>query len=214
LATRPRNLGERLKVGAKWSSAEILFNLPVRLGTLAILARLLTPTEFGVFAAAVTVIEFARPLGTLSMDHALVQSKNLSTGSIALASVLALGLSSVVAAIIAINADTVLLLYDDPEVPDLLIALALSGPLATMSGLLLAILRRKLAFRELSIVALLSSTIASLASAGGFGHWRLATTSTSRSEPCSRCFSSAPASYAPVSAKRHAAYCGSGLAAR
>ena len=178
MATRPRNLGERLKVGAKWSSAEILFNLPVRLGTLAILARLLTPTEFGVFAAAVTVIEFARPLGTLSMDHALVQSKNLSTGSIALASVLALGLSSVVAAIIAINADTVLLLYDDPEVPDLLIALALSGPLATMSGLLLAILRRKLAFRELSIVALLSSTIASLASvavaAAGWGVWALA----------------------------------------
>jgi PST family polysaccharide transporter len=142
LATRPRNLAERLKVGAKWSSAEILLNLPVRLGTLAILARLLTPTEFGVFAAAVTVIEFARPLGTLSMDQALVQSKNLSTGSIAFASVFALVLSSVIAAIIALNANTVLLLYDDPEVPSLVVALALSGPLAAVSGLLLAVLRR------------------------------------------------------------------------
>jgi O-antigen/teichoic acid export membrane protein len=179
LATRPRNLGERLKVGAKWSSAEILVSLPVRLGTLAILARLLTPTEFGLFAAAVTVIEFVRPLGMLSMDHALVQSKNLSTESIAFASVLALGLSSLIAATIALTADSVLLLYDDPEVPGLLIALALSGPLAAVSGLLLAVLRRKLAFRELSILTLLSSAIAALASivaaAAGWGVWALVT---------------------------------------
>jgi PST family polysaccharide transporter len=177
LAKRPRNLGERLKLGAKWSGAEILLNLPVRLGTLAILARLLSPAEFGVFAAAVTVIEFARPLGTLSMDHALVQSKNLSRGSIAFASLFALGLSSLIAAIVALNANTVLLLYDDPEVPDLVVALALSGPLAAMSGLLLAVLRRKLAFRELSVVALLSSATASLASvavaAAGWGVWAL-----------------------------------------
>ena len=179
MANRPRNLGERLKVGAKWSSAEILFSLPVRLGTLAILARLLTPTEFGVFAAAVTVVEFVRPLGTLSMDHALVQSKSLSAGSVAFASMLALGLSTIIATIIALNADTVLLLYDDPEVPGLLVALALTGPLAAVSGLLLAVLRRKLAFRELSILTLLSSAIAALASvataAMGWGVWALVT---------------------------------------
>jgi len=179
LSKQPQNLGQRLKVGAKWSGAEILLNLPLRLGTLAILARLLTPTEFGVFAAAVTIIEFARPLGTLSMDHALVQSKSLSASTIAFASVLALGLSSLVAAMIAVNADTVLLLYDDPEVPVLVVVLALSGPLAAASGLLLAILRRKLAFRELSIVVLVSSSTAAVTSllvaALGGGIWALVT---------------------------------------
>jgi PST family polysaccharide transporter len=138
---------------------------------------LLTPTEFGVFAAGVTVVEFARPLGTLSMDHALVQSKKLKTETIAFASVLALGLSSLVAAIIALNADMVLLLYDDPAVPALLGVLAWSVPLAAVSALLLAILRRKLVFRELSIVALVSATIAALTSvavaAAGWGVWAL-----------------------------------------
>ncbi|MGD8317990.1 MAG: oligosaccharide flippase family protein, partial [Myxococcales bacterium] len=71
---------ERLKIGARWSSAQILINVSVRIGTLAVLARLLTPSEFGLFAAAVTVIEFARPLSTLSMDHAIVQSKTLGRG--------------------------------------------------------------------------------------------------------------------------------------
>jgi len=140
---------------------------------------LLTPTEFGVFAAGVTVVEFARPLGALSMDHALVQSKKLRTGTIAFASVFALGLSSLVAAIIALNADIVLLLYDDPAVPGLLAVLAWSIPLAAVSGLLLAVLRRKLVFRELSIVALVSSVLAALASvaaaAAGWGVWALAT---------------------------------------
>ena len=177
MSTRLKNLGERLKVGAKWSSAEILINLPVRLGTLAILARLLTPAEFGVFAAAVTVIEFVRPLGTLSMDHALVQSKKLSAGSVAFASAVALCLSLVVAAVVALSSDAVLLLYDDPKVPGLLAALALSVPLEAVSGLLLAMLRRRLAFRELSIAVTVASTVGAIASvvaaAAGWGVWAL-----------------------------------------
>lgn len=166
-----------MKVGAQWSSAEILLSVPIRLGTLAILARMLTPTEFGVFAAGVTVIEFARPLSTLSMDHALVQSKKLTAESIAFASVFALGLSLAVAAMMALNANMVLLLYDDPQVPGLLVALAWSVPLAAASGLLLAMLRRELAFRALSIIALLSSTVASLTAVAlavaGWGIWAL-----------------------------------------
>ena len=177
MSTEPNNLGKQLKVGARWSGAEMLINVPVRLGTLAILARLLTPAEFGLFAAAVTVIEFIRPLGTLSMDHAVVQSKKLSSGSVAFASAFAIALSSTVAALIALNADAILLLYDDPQVPELLVALALSVPLATLSGLLMAILRRKLAFRELSIAIMLSSTLAAIASvlvaAAGWGVWAL-----------------------------------------
>ena len=166
-----------MKVGAQWSSAEILLSVPIRLGTLAILARMLTPTEFGVFAAGVTVIEFARPMSTLCMDHALVQSRTLTAESIAFASAFALGLSLAVAAVIALNANMVLLLYDDPQVPGLLVGLAWSVPLAAVSSLLLAILRRDLAFRALSIIALLSSTIASLTTVvlavAGWGIWAL-----------------------------------------
>ena len=177
MSTRPTHLAKQLGVGAKWSGVEMLLNLPVRLGTLAILARLLTPSDFGIFAASVTVIEFARPLGSLSMDQALVQSKKLSAGSIAFASMVALGFSLLVAALIASNASAVLLLYDDPAVADLLAALAFSVPLATVGGLLFASLRRKLAFRELSIAVLLSSAIGALASVAfalaGWGVWAL-----------------------------------------
>ena len=177
MSTPDRSLGEQLKTGAKWSSAEIVLHLAFRLASLAILARLLTPTDFGVFAAAVTVIEFARPLGTLSMDHALVQSKSLSSASVSFAWIVALGLSAAVASIIALNADAIRLLYDDPQVPEVLWALAFSIPVAAMSGLLLAFLRRKLAFRELSIMALLSFAIASVtaiaAAAAGLGVWAL-----------------------------------------
>jgi PST family polysaccharide transporter len=177
LSTPPTNIGERLKTGARWSGAEILLNLPVRLGTLAILARLLLPTEFGVFAAAVTVIEFVRPISTLSMDHALVQSKKLRPDSAALAFVFAIAVSSVAATVVALNADKVLLLYDDRDVPPLVVALALSIPLGAASSLFLAVLQRKLVFRELSIIAMLCSALAALGSvtvaALGAGVWAL-----------------------------------------
>ena len=173
----PQNLAGRLRSGARWSGAEIVVNLPLRIATLAILARLLVPAEFGVFAAAVTIIEFARPLSALSIDHAIVQSKKLAPQSIAVASLLALTLSSAVACLIALNARQVLLLYDDPEVPGVLTALAPSLPAAAAASLLLAILRRRLAFRELSIVVMISSALAAVASVGvalvGGGVWAL-----------------------------------------
>lgn len=168
---------ERLKIGARWSSAQILINVSVRIGTLAVLARLLTPSEFGLFAAAVTVIEFARPLSTLSMDHAIVQSKTLGRGSAALASWLALGLSACVAAFIGLEARLVRLLYDDPGVPRVLASLALSLPLGAAASLLMASLRRRLAFRELSILVVVSTVLSSLASVvaafAGLGIWAL-----------------------------------------
>ena len=166
-----------MRVGAKWSSAQILVNVPIRLAVLAILARLLTPSEFGLFAAAVTVIEFTRPLSTLSMDHALVQTETLGGGSLAFASVFALGLSSCVAAFIVLNANMVRLLYDNPGVPHLLASLAPSLPLGAVSSLLLASLRRRLVFRELSILVVVSAALASLASVVaalvGLGIWAL-----------------------------------------
>ena len=174
---RPQSWGTRLRSGARWSGAEIALNLPVRLATLAILARLLKPEEFGIFAAAVTVIEFARPISALSVDHALVQSKELSAGTTAFASAFALALSSLVAMLIVYGSEATLLIYDDRDVPGIVRALALSIPLGALSGLLLAVLRRKLAFRELSVVVVVSSVLAALASiavavAGG-GIWAL-----------------------------------------
>lgn len=164
-------------MGAKWSSAQVVVNVSVRVGTLAVLARLLTPSEFGLFAAAVTVIEFARPLSTLSMDHAIVQSKTLGGGGIAFASWFALGLSSCVAAFIGLEARLVRLLYDDPGVPRVLASLALSLPLGAAASLLMANLRRRLVFRELSILVVVSTALSSLASVmaafAGLGIWAL-----------------------------------------
>ena len=144
---------------------------------MAILARLLEPQDFGVFAAAVTVIEFVRPISALSVDHALVQSKELTPGTTAFASIFGLGLSSIVALLIAFFSDATLLLYDEPEVPAIVRSLALSVPLGALSGLLLAVLRRKLAFQELSILVVISTALAAAASIGmavaGFGIWAL-----------------------------------------
>jgi len=170
-------MGERLKSGARWSGAEILLNLPLRLATVAILARLLEPAEFGVFAAAVTVIEFSRPLSSLSIDHAIVQSKNLRGETTSLAALLALVLSSLVAAIIVFKSDWVLMLYDDQGVPSVLAVLGPSLPLAAAASLQLAILRRNLRFRELSVVIMIASTVAAIGSVGvallGGGVWAL-----------------------------------------
>ena len=172
-----KSLGQHVKHGVKWSGAELIVRFGLRIVVLAILARLLTPEDFGVFAAAMTVIELLLPLSTLSLEHALVQQKNLSEGALSMVSSIALGLASALTLLVIATAHLITHVYDDPKIAELLSALAYSIPAAALSGILLSILRQRLAFAELSIVAFVGFTIASLVTVAmayqGYGVWSL-----------------------------------------
>ena len=172
-----KNLGHHVKRGVKWSGAELGFRFALRIVALAILARLLTPEDFGVFAAAMTVIELLMPLSTLALENALVQQKELSAGAVSMATIIALLFSSAFMLVTLLAAPLISLVYNDEKVTELLSVLAYSFPAAAISTLLLAVLRRRLAFAELSIIAFVGFNLASLVTIAmaytGYGVWSL-----------------------------------------
>lgn len=72
----PASLGGQVRRGIAWSAMN---NLALRLGTLAlgiVLARLLTPEEFGVYAVALTVQAVLMTLTDLGLSADIVRSRN------------------------------------------------------------------------------------------------------------------------------------------
>ena len=170
-------LGRQIKRGVTWSGAELALRMVFRIGLLAILARLLTPAEFGAFAAAMTVIELALPLSTLSLEHAMVQQPDAKPPSLAMAALTACVAALVIALLVYVGAPLVAWVYPGADVTLLVRRLALAIPLAALSALGLAVLRRRLAFSALSVIAfvsfLASAVVMVSLAVNGHGVWSL-----------------------------------------
>lgn len=75
--TKTHALTERAVIGVLWTSLAMGMQAVLQLLALIILARLLTPSQFGIFAAAITVIGFISILSEFGVSAALVQHPNL-----------------------------------------------------------------------------------------------------------------------------------------
>lgn len=145
--------------------------------TLIILARLLSPWEFGVVAAAMTVIPMVYLLADLGFSTYLLQAEkvdqeDLSTAfwaSAAAGVVLSVGLAAV--------APLVALAFRSPPLADVLRALVLAIVPTVLGAVPLSLLRRAMAFRQVAvqglIAALLAQVVAVASALAGAGVWAL-----------------------------------------
>lgn len=176
-STPPDAFGSKIRTGFKWTGAELAVRLAIRIGALAVLARHLLPIEFGVFAAAMTAWELLRPFSTLCMEQALVQRERLTRADVSVACGIAAGTCAIATAALALGASAIDLVYEDPLVERVLFVLAFSVPFHCVSMLTLSALRRRLAFRPLSLIAFFAAVSGAVVSVSaalkGLGVWAL-----------------------------------------
>ena len=73
-----QDIGRSLKRGAVWAIGSQVAVQAVRLAGVVVLARLLTPADYGVAALAVTLASFSMTLGDFGFGTALVQAETVS----------------------------------------------------------------------------------------------------------------------------------------
>ena len=161
----------------KWS---ILGEAATRLiapAVFLVLARLLTPEDFGVVAAATVDISLCQAIADAGLGKALIrQREDVETSAIAvfwisLATSLALGLA------LAIASPMIAGFFGDARVEPVVRVLALQVPLTGLAAVPVALLQRDLAFRELFWVRLVTAGLPAMASIpmalAGYGYWAL-----------------------------------------
>ncbi|PTU30670.1 lipopolysaccharide biosynthesis protein [Stenotrophobium rhamnosiphilum] len=172
------DLSVRAAGAAWWSALEILARYGMQFVVMVILARLLTPEDFGLVAMLLVFIS----IGTLFVDAgfgaALVQRQNITVNDETTIFIFTTCASLIVAGILALSAPWIAAFFDQPKLIDLTRFMALALPLGALASVPDAILTIKLDFKSRAraevIASILSGIIAITLALHGAGVWSLA----------------------------------------
>jgi O-antigen/teichoic acid export membrane protein len=172
------SLTARTLKGAAWIGGASVVRLCLRVISVAILARLLTPHEYGVVAGALIAMDFAAMIYTMGLATTLIQRKELRPDHVATAFSSALFLAGLTAVGMWYAAPQISELLQIPELTQILKVLAWLAPFGAFSVLCEALLARIMQVKKVALRPLFSFTISTFLVAiplawYGFGYWSL-----------------------------------------
>lgn len=150
-SNKVESLTEKAFSGMFWLSSSAFAQSFVRIGITIVLARLLTPYDFGVVGAALVVIQFAELFSLIGIGPTIVQIPNLTKAHIRTGFTFSLLLGGVFSVVTYLTAPIVAKFYEMPELTMVLSILALNFMLRSISVVSESFLRRDLQFRKLAL---------------------------------------------------------------
>lgn len=146
---------------------------------LMVLARLLSPAEFGVVGAAMVVIGFSQIFSELGVGPAIVQRVELDLAHIRAGFTLSILFSSLTGVVIMLSAPMFATFFRMPELEPIVRFLAVIFPVTGLAVVGEALLQREMRFKKLTAIGLVSyvfgyGMVGIVLAATGFGVWALA----------------------------------------
>jgi O-antigen/teichoic acid export membrane protein len=154
------SLRDRATAGVVWSALHTWGTRAIQLGVMLVLARLLEPRDFGLFALAQVVLALVQPLGVQGIPDALVQAdrddpRDWSTGFVAV-----LGASTIIALLLLTGAPLLAVLLGSPALEPILRGLAPAVALSGVHGIWYGRVRAGLAFFDYAIAGIVAAVAA------------------------------------------------------
>ncbi|HEY7505358.1 MAG TPA: lipopolysaccharide biosynthesis protein [Gemmatimonadales bacterium] len=177
-APAPRGLTKQAIGGMFWTFSGTGVQVTVQLIAIMALARLLTPAEFGLMAAATVIIGCSQIVSQVGVGPAIIQRRNLEPVHIRVGVTLSAALGLLLGAIVWFGAPAIAAFYRMPELEPVLRAITVLFPLDGLNTVAKAILTRELRFRlyiALDVLAyVLGYAVVGVVLAWlGFGVWAL-----------------------------------------
>jgi len=150
---KKQSLTETTLNNGAWQSTTVIFQGVIQIIVIAIMARLLSPSDFGLIAIANLVIGFAAMFTRFGLSKAIVQKKNLTEVDIRVAFTVSLAMAMLLTALLYIFAPIIARFFRNPEAIPIIQALSISFVFSNLGITSKALLTRKLAFKKLFWVA-------------------------------------------------------------
>ena len=176
-ATVQRPLTESIRSGLIWNFGSQISIRVLSLGVGILMARMLTPKDFGVVAVALVVWEMIALLGQIGLGAKLIQQPTnvpeYANATFWLNTLMNIFLAALAVAVAPLAAG----FYDNPAVEPIIQVLAAGFVLSAFGNTHFTLLQKKMAFKSLSILDV-SLTFSKIAFAvamvlSGFGFWSL-----------------------------------------
>ena len=164
-------------IGITWKMAGQIAIQLVRLLTVAVLARFLTPADYGTAAIAIALAMFAPTVADMGIGSALVQAKAAPQMVRSTAFWASIGCGLGLFVLLAASAKPLARFMGEPQVADMIVAGGLTFAIYSVGSASQAVLMRGMRFRGIELrtwLALLAGSIAAvIAAASGAGAWAL-----------------------------------------
>ena len=142
------NIRSRLAKGTFWITVTTAATNLLGLVSTIVLARLLMPADFGLVAIATTMLYVMAAVTDLSLSNALVQHSNPTEEHFHTAWSLNMARAIVISALFVAAAYPAALIYDEPRLIGIMVALGLATALSGASNPKLVVFERELDFRQ------------------------------------------------------------------
>lgn len=143
-------------LGMRWTTLAMVTNVSFNLGYTAVMARLLAPSAFGLIAMAQIAIRFVSYFAQLGVLPALVQKPELSEREIRAAFTLSIGVNALLFALMWLLAPHASHFFGNPDITPILRSLSAALLFSGISVVSVGLLRRRLMFRQLAMVEIVS----------------------------------------------------------
>jgi len=170
-------MNDKAILGVRWSLLTFGANRAVTLVTTLVLARLLIPADFGVFALALLFVTTFRLLGELGLAQAMVLRQDLDDRTRGTILTLMLSISAALAVVVFVIAPFASDLFGEPRLTGPLRALSVTVALFGLAWFYDVALQRELEFRARFVAQIIQATVyaavALTAAAADAGVWAL-----------------------------------------
>lgn len=178
MSAKDPSLTTKTLQGFKWTYASLIIQGISQLIVLSILARILTPRDFGLVGIATLFTNFAERVGFLGVGPALVQRKVVTDTHIRVGTSLSIALGVLLFALLFFLAPAVATFFSEPELLTIFRVLSITFLIESFGATAENLLQRELRFDKLLLVQNISYLIGSAAvgitlAMMGFGPWSL-----------------------------------------
>ena len=173
----PPNLAGTVIGGVAWKLSSRAVSGVTHLVVIVVLARLLTPTDYGIAGMALLVTSFAFIFTDPALGAALVQRPTIDERDRSTVFWLATAIGTVLTILGVLLSGLVADFFDQEQVRDLVIVSSLCLGLTSLSVVHRALLTRRLAYRALEVRDMVATVAGAAVSIGvaaaGFGPWAI-----------------------------------------
>lgn len=152
-------LRQQATTGTYWMGASGIVGIALQLGSLAVLARLLTPEDFGLVAMVAVIVGLTQAYADMGISNAIIHRQDTTLDQLSSLYWLNIAASFVAYLVLAGGTPLIVLLYDEPRLENLVPLAALSLLISSLGMQFRTLLQKTLRFKVLAITEAIAAAV-------------------------------------------------------
>jgi O-antigen/teichoic acid export membrane protein len=170
-------ISQKARAGAGWSLASLVGRQLIALGATAVLARVLSAADYGLFGMVIAITALMQAFTDLGLSWATIQRKQITRAQIDSLFLINTAFGLLLWIVSALSGKFLVSFYHRPELAGITSVLGASFFFSGCAAQPLALLRRQMRFKQITVCEQWSTLAGAITGVGaalnGFGYWAL-----------------------------------------